>query len=104
MQYLKNIEPIHAYAVRAAAEPSHTGRLGNAQAPLALPDKPSIAVLPFTNMSGDPEQDYFADGMVEDIITRYLVSRRCSLTHPKLASTCFTSTARPLYVKLELRR
>ena len=36
---------------------------------LPLPDKPSIAVLPFTNMSGDPEQDYFADGIVEDIIT-----------------------------------
>jgi TolB-like protein len=36
---------------------------------LALPDKPSIAVLPFTNMSGDPEQEYFADGMVDDIIT-----------------------------------
>ena len=36
---------------------------------LPLPDKPSIAVLPFTNMSLDPEQDYFADGMVEDIIT-----------------------------------
>src|SRR6185369_1319140 len=35
----------------------------------ALPDLPSIAVLPFTNMSGDPEQDYFADGIVEDIIT-----------------------------------
>ena len=37
--------------------------------PLPLPDKPSIAVLPFTNMSGDPEQEYFADGVVEDIIT-----------------------------------
>ena len=37
--------------------------------PLALPDKPSIAVLPFENMSGDPEQEYFADGMMEDIIT-----------------------------------
>jgi TolB-like protein len=37
--------------------------------PLALPDKPSIAVLPFKNMSGDVEQEYFADGMVEDIIT-----------------------------------
>src|SRR5450759_4230673 len=36
---------------------------------LALPDKPSIAVLPFQNMSGDPEQEYFADGIVEDIIT-----------------------------------
>src|ERR1019366_2629292 len=37
--------------------------------PLPLPDKPSIAVLPFQNMSGDPEQEYFADGVVEDIIT-----------------------------------
>ena len=39
------------------------------ETPLALPHKPSIAVLPFENMSGDSEQDYFADGMVEDIIT-----------------------------------
>ena len=37
--------------------------------PPYLPDKPSIAVLPFANMSGDPEQEYFADGMVEEIIT-----------------------------------
>src|SRR3954466_1572838 len=36
---------------------------------LPLPDKPSIAVLPFTNLSGDPEQDYFCDGLVEDIIS-----------------------------------
>jgi predicted nucleic acid-binding protein len=36
---------------------------------LPLPDKPSIAVLPFANMSGDPEQEYFVDGMVEEIIT-----------------------------------
>jgi TolB-like protein len=40
-----------------------------ARAPLSLPDKPSIAVLPFKNMSGEPEQEYFADGAVEDIIT-----------------------------------
>jgi len=48
---------------------------------LPLPDKPSVAVLPFTNMSGDPEQEYFADGMVEEIITalsriRWLWPRR----------------------------
>jgi adenylate cyclase len=40
-----------------------------APTPLPVPDKPSIAVLPFTNLSGDPEQDYFADGIVDDILT-----------------------------------
>ena len=55
---------------------------------LALPDKPSLAVLPFTNMSGDPEQDYFADGMVEDIITGlsrikwlFVIARNSSFTY-----------------------
>ena len=55
---------------------------------LALPDKPSIAVLPFQNMSGDPEQDYFADGMVEDIITAlsrftslFVIARNSSFTY-----------------------
>ena len=44
-------------------------RVAEAESPPPLPDKPSIAVLPFTNMSGDPEQEYFADGFVEEIIT-----------------------------------
>jgi TolB-like protein len=45
--------------------------VGAAEQPaLPLPDKPSIAVLPFTNMSGDPEQEYFADGMVEEITSQ----------------------------------
>src|SRR5262252_462051 len=52
---------------REAASPN-PGEGAPESAP-ALPDKPSIAVLPFENMSGDPEQEYFADGMVEDIIT-----------------------------------
>jgi adenylate cyclase len=59
---LKNIaRPVRVYSVRpegAVPRPA-----------LSLPDRPSIAVLPFQNMSGDPEQDYFADGMVDDIIT-----------------------------------
>jgi adenylate cyclase len=56
--------------------------------PLALPDKPSIAVLPFQNMSGDPEQEYFADGMVEEIITAlsrfrqlFVIARNSSFTY-----------------------
>src|SRR5438477_6639171 len=66
-QQLKNISrPVHAYAVRAGAHGALTERLSAAP---PLPDKPSIAVLPFENMSGDPEQEYFADGMVEEIIT-----------------------------------
>ena len=55
---------------------------------LALPDKPSIAVLPFQNLSDDPEQEYFADGMVEDIITGlsrskllFVISRNSSFTY-----------------------
>jgi adenylate cyclase len=78
---LKNIErPVQAYGVKwqpadwktsfPPAVPSRAaGTPLAADVPLALPDKPSIAVLPFQNMSGDPEQEYFADGMVEDIIT-----------------------------------
>jgi adenylate cyclase len=56
--------------------------------PLALPDKPSIAVLPFQNMSGDSEQEYFADGMVEEIITAlsrirwlFVIARNSSFTY-----------------------
>ncbi len=76
-QELKNIaRPVRAYRIdiRNANGPEHA-RSANAapdgarKPALALPDMPSIAVLPFTNMSDDPEQEYFADGVVEDIIT-----------------------------------
>ena len=62
-QQLKNIaRPVRVYRVRLDGTASEA-------CDRALPDKPSIAVLPFNNMSGDPEQEYFADGMVEEIIT-----------------------------------
>jgi adenylate cyclase len=91
-QVVKNIEePIRAYEVRAHGEAASSA-LGEASSlgdgkPLALPDKPSIAVLPFQNMSGDPEQEYFADGMVEEIITAlsrfkslFVIARNSSFT------------------------
>ena len=68
-QQLKNIaHPVRVYRIRLhdPAVPKPAAALSDK---LVLPDKPSIAVLPFQNMSGDPEQEYFADGMVEDIIT-----------------------------------
>ncbi|MGE0853821.1 MAG: adenylate/guanylate cyclase domain-containing protein [Hyphomicrobiaceae bacterium] len=83
---LKNIErPMQAFAVRwrsndwpltsiAAFRPAIAAP-APPDTPLLLPDKPSIAVLPFQNMSGDPEQEYFADGMVEDIITGLSINK-----------------------------
>jgi adenylate cyclase len=66
-QSLKNIaRPVRVYRVRFGEAPTAAGLPTAAP---ALPDKPSIAVLPFQNMSGDREQEYFTDGMVEDIIT-----------------------------------
>jgi TolB-like protein/class 3 adenylate cyclase len=86
-QALKNISrPLRVYRV-------HPDRAGDTapealRTSLALPDKPSIAVLPFANMSGDPEQEYFADGMVEEIITAlsrirwlFVIARNSTFTY-----------------------
>ena len=92
-QTVKNIEePIRAYEVKGqGGEASSAAK--NVSPPVdpklpALPDKPSIAVLPFQSMSGDPEQDYFADGVVEDIITAlsrfkslFVIARNSSFTY-----------------------
>ena len=84
-QALKNIaRPVRVYRVRdisvAPNSPSSPA--------LPLPDKPSIAVMPFANMSGDPDQEYFADGMVEEIITAlsrirwlFVIARNSSFTY-----------------------
>jgi adenylate cyclase len=87
-QTLKNIaEPMRAWRVRIGPSSPATKTPTETAQPLALPDKPSIAVLPFHNMSGDPEQEYFADGIVEDIITAlsrfkslFVIARNSSFT------------------------
>ena len=87
---LKNIaEPIRVYQLHVSAGDQAKPESAQGSAPrLALPDRPSIAVLPFQNMSGDPEQEYFADGMVEDIITGlsrskslFVIARNSSFTY-----------------------
>jgi TolB-like protein len=100
-QQVKNIaRPVRVYRVRPegplpnlpprAGEGSvRSARVGAAEpSVLPLPDKPSIAVLPFANMSGDPEQEYFADGMVEEIITAlsrirwlFVIARNSTFTY-----------------------
>ncbi|HEY8874860.1 MAG TPA: adenylate/guanylate cyclase domain-containing protein [Stellaceae bacterium] len=90
-QQVKNIaRPVRAFAVRFGPQASrlHACETQAVQAPLALPDKPSLAVLPFQNMSGDPEQEYFADGMVEEITTAiarlpwlFVIARNSAFTY-----------------------
>ncbi len=84
-QRVKNIdEPVHVFRVAANLP---TERV-EPPAALALPDKPSVAVLPFTNMSTDPEQEFFSDGIAEDIITAlsrypslFVIARNSSFTY-----------------------
>jgi adenylate cyclase len=88
---LRNIaRPIRVYRVEPKTAPEE--RAGTTGAALALPDKPSIAVLPFQNMTGDPEQEYFVDGVVEEIITAlsrlhwlFVIARNSSFTYKEKA-------------------
>src|SRR5262249_613891 len=87
--------PVRVYRVRDGTAPIEPPAAVSPQ-PLPVPDKPSIAVLPFTNMSGDPEQEFFADGIAEDIITALS-------PYPSLfviaRNSCFTYKGRPVEVK-----
>ena len=87
-QTLKNIaRPVHVY--RIIVDPSRRPATPKPEVPaLALPDKPSVAVLPFTNMSGDPEQEFVSDGVAEDVITAlshypslFVIARNSSFTY-----------------------
>jgi adenylate cyclase len=91
-QQVKNIaEPVHAYRVvvgQAPAMAASHGTVSSGGADLALPEKPSIAVLPLDNLSNDPEQDYLADGISEDLITAlskirwlFVIARNSTFTY-----------------------
>jgi TolB-like protein/Flp pilus assembly protein TadD len=102
-QQLKNIaRPVRVYQLVDGAA------AGSMTEPLALPDRPSIAVLPFQNMSGDPEQEYFGDGIAEDIITAlsklkgfFVIARNSSFAY-KGKSPDIRQTARELGVRYVL--
>jgi TolB-like protein/class 3 adenylate cyclase len=88
-QQVKNIaRPVRAHRIRIDATAAMLSAAPPETAPPALPDKPSLAVLPFQNMSGDPEQEYFADGIVEEITTAiarlpwlFVIARNSSFTY-----------------------
>ena len=109
-QEVKNMpELLRIYRVELAqTEDPRSGSVAAAEQTLTLPDKPSIAVLPFQNMSGDEEQEYFSDGITEDIITalsrvrRFFVIARNSTFAHKGKSPDIRNVARDLGVRYVL--
>jgi adenylate cyclase len=96
-----NFQDFGEQELKNIARPVRVYRLTPPTSDLALPDKPSIAVLPFQNMSGDPEQEYFTDGMVEDIITGlsrvkwlFVVARNSTFTYKDRSDRCETNRPR----------
>jgi adenylate cyclase len=110
-QSLKNIaRPVRVYRVGPRPSRPHAGETPAVHEPLPLPGKPSLAVLPFQNLSGDPEQEYFADGMVEEITTAiarllrlFVIARNSSFTH-KGKAVDVKQVARELGVRYVLRQ
>ncbi len=104
---LRNIaRPVHVW--RWCPEERSFGLAATAGGQLALPSRPSVAVLPFTNMTDDPSQDYFADGLVEEIITAlakvrwfFVIARNSSFTY-KGRSVDIRQVARELGVRYVL--
>jgi TolB-like protein/class 3 adenylate cyclase len=93
-QQVKNItRPVRTYGIALGASARTALPVG---APLPLPDKPSLAVLPFQNMSGDPEQEYFADGMVEEIT---MAIARLPWLFVIARNSAFTYKGKPVDVK-----
>jgi adenylate cyclase len=88
-QAVKNIaEPVRAFRVNLDGQVVAPSSPASSEIDLSLPDKPSIAVLPFTNLSGDPDQEYFTDGITEDIITElsrfqslFVIARNSSFSY-----------------------
>jgi adenylate cyclase len=107
-QQVKNIaRPVRAFRIVDKEKPVREP-FGASPVPLALPDKPSLAVLPFQNMSGDPEQEYFADGIVEEITTAiarlpwlFVIARNSAFTY-KGKSVDVKQVARELGVRYVL--